>query len=361
MQLIREVNACYDDSNSVQTCLAAVIKKLLALHEPGEVMSLLASSVTSSKCHATGHIVGQGAYMKYHDLEKAINTCTSICGEGCIHGASGEAFVEEAGLSPDVDPSHLNADELKKYGTRLCTRINSCHGVGHILFQIYNDFKTPLKLCSVMATGLRRQACYTGAMMENSDIYSTHNLLQGTAKKRIDDPKNPRSPCDTIDIDARHACLRYLPRMKIPRLQGEIVRDIHAADPVARICESFASIKDRTGCFEGIGFETYHLVEKDVDEARSFCEQFSLRTDRAGCMLGMIFWATSFDEQNLTLPYCEGVTSPYERTVCYHAIFNIKQTKKAEAPALCSGYDHCMAAFSEYEKDPWSTLTGLKL
>lgn len=367
-QLVEELRECIGDKEALVTCGPVIIGELMETRSAMEAMRILASSFSTRECHVVGHVVGQETYRQAGGVEKALSACDASCGGACTHGAIGQAFIAEAGaLAESVDLQNLSVDDIRAHGEKLCKNVDTCHGVGHILFQLHNEIDGPLALCAEISTGVIRQSCFTGVFMENADVLSTHNLLLGTLKVQSRDAENLRYPCDAVPKEARHACLRYQPRVQRVTFDERGIATEEERDALrVRTCETFADLKDRTDCFEGLGFSEYTLIESDPERGRKYCERFELPTDRAACFLGMTFWAVNFDQVNESLAFCEDVESEYERNVCYHGVFATLYadgTPRENLGPFCEGHDaaRCNAGREAYLADPWPTLYGLKL
>jgi hypothetical protein len=230
---------------------------------------------------------------------------------------------------------------------------------------LHNEIDSPIAVCERIAEGIERQSCFTGVFMENADLISTHNTLVGTTKVQVRDATNLRYPCDAVPHEARHACLRYQPRVQTSVFDETGVTET-AKRREARIqaCESFSG-KDRADCFEGIGFNSYTLIQTDPGTAHRFCDNLELATDRAACMLGMTFWAANFGQIHESLSFCEPVAGEYERNICYHGVFETiiegNGVLPGSAAKYCETHDSplCLAGLEAYQANPWSQLFGL--
>lgn len=359
------LRTCLEDPDTVILCARSEIQKLLSGRSGGEAMSFLEEALSSGQCHAVGHIVGQEVYKRTRNIEMSIAECGYKCTGSCVHGVIGEAMIQELGLTEDVDPRHLDPEYIKKAGKLLCSTRSTCHAVGHILFQIYNEFDQPLATCEDISSGGEREHCFRGVFMEHADTVSTHNLLLGTERKQLSDPQNLSFPCDGAAPVHQHACLRYLSRIQEPILEKQDLSDAEIRETKRKICETFSS-NARSSCFEGYGFDQYNLVRSESVLAHQICAELSLSSDRRACTLGLIYPVADNGDIGLALSFCGDVNGKEEKNVCYHAVFEAAKLRVSpnlsflEIKALCRSSDsECLVAAEAYAKDSWDTVFGV--
>jgi len=362
---IERLRECLVDPSLVLACGTAEVQALSEGRTPQEVMALLSKNLPQGECHTIGHLVGQEAFRRAGELEGAIELCSYACTGACVHGAIGQAIVTElGGVDADIDPEHLSEEDVAEIAERLCVRRGMCHGVGHILFQIFNEFEEPLRICDSSSRGGAREHCYRGIFMEHADTVSTHNLLLGTDRIRLSDADDLLYPCTTVAPQYQHACFRYL-----PRVQHDSLVDDTAIAQRARIeaCERTEG-GARSACFEGYGFFHYSMVRRDPEGAARVCNELGWATDRAACLLGLIYPIADGGNTMIALNFCERVTSPYEQGVCYHGAIEAERYRE-NVPASVAALSHvcalardavrCEEAVLSYVSDPWDTVYGI--
>src|SRR5262249_21072916 len=137
-------------------CTRAIVKDLLTKESATDILDEVSASFPAVRCHYIGHLLGQELYMSSKNAETALSQCSRQCDASCIHGAIGEAFAETLGLgSPDeekdFDLEHLSAKEITQLGKSLCTSVDTCHAIGHALFQATKKVPDAFSNCANVA------------------------------------------------------------------------------------------------------------------------------------------------------------------------------------------------------------------
>lgn len=361
-----KLRECLKNPELVVTCAQTEVLKLLNGRSGSAAMMLLADIVPPGQCHTLGHTVGQEVYKRSGNLEASIAECGYGCTGSCVHGVIGAALIAELGLDEnEVDPQHLDPEYIEAAGKKMCAKRSTCHAVGHILFQIYNEFDKPLAICKNISEGGEREHCYRGVFMEQADDVSTHNLLLGTERKKISDAGNLRFPCDSVAAEHQHACFRYLPRVHESVFDEMDVNEKDRRFNERQTCETFSG-KARSSCFEGYGFNYYGLVRRNAEEAHRVCSELALESDRTSCVLGMVYPVADNGDVDVALAYCRGVGAGAERNICYHGAFEAAQLRvspklsSADLRALCGGEAECLLQEELFSADPWDTVFGVR-
>ena len=112
-----QLRQCAQEGNGI-SCAREPIRKLLRSKSGEDIMQMLSVDLPPTQCHSFGHIVGQELYHQYVNIETALAECSQACFLACVHGAIGQAFVEEAGVDDSVDPEHLGVEEIKTIGKK---------------------------------------------------------------------------------------------------------------------------------------------------------------------------------------------------------------------------------------------------
>src|SRR3989344_4425679 len=171
LQALRE---CYKKPTEIIRCGTEEVKKLLRGRTGKEVMGFL-EDMPEYMCHQFGHVVGREVYKRTGDLEKAMNECVYGCGGACFHGTVEAAFLERLGIDPESAPDiHPDEEQILANAKEICRNATMCHGIGHMLFQLYNSFDEPLAICADIAKGVPREDCYWGVFMDHAMMYSTY-------------------------------------------------------------------------------------------------------------------------------------------------------------------------------------------
>ncbi len=355
LPLIDDVSDCLGRSDAT-VCIEDRMQLLLKGHTGSELMSAFADRFSTTQCHQFGHVLGRTIYKQYRDTETALATCSRECASSCIHGIIGEAFMQEVGLDEsEVDSEHLNPEDIRKFGKRLCTSLSSCHGVGHALLQTYRNFSDALSMCNDIAAGVERTMCYRGIFMEFADSTVSTGLRDGDFDMVVD-PSDPRSMCSLGDTEVHRACLRYFPRVSIALAliaDPDRSREQSFAGAAAA-CTSLQSA-DRQACIAGIGTKYASFAFSEPAILSEMCTSFDDTFDRKSCVLGSISSAVEYNRSPELLLFCASLSDRELSGSCYHNAFYATHFLKRSVPdlrALCRD-DRCEAQAKNYSRSPW--------
>lgn len=354
---INKVVACAEEDNA-PVCSRPVIRKLLEKNSGTDVMAALSDKLSPLQCHYIGHVVGQQSYIKFDDVEGAIRQCNRQCDSACVHGVIGEAFAQKLGLgsadSPEVfDPQSLSEDDLRNVGTQLCEEPETCHGVGHTLFQMYVDFKPALEVCRTVAATSTLFYCYQGAFMEYADILYSRNMrpVPGVEYPTIE---SVDKICSMDTFEERRSCYRYYPRMVIATLRNAGFSTAQAEVLLREICREFPEQADRVACITGIGVYNSYAVLGDSERAVRVCQTYRSLLEQAACNLGQVSVATQ-DRRPQTIAYCSAMQHDQLRSSCFRGVFfflNRLGTPREEFAGLCLGNKACLLETENFTTDP---------
>ncbi len=354
---IRAVVACTEEKNAT-VCARPIIQKMLGARSGTDIMNTLSGVLDAQQCHYIGHVVGQQSQIRIQDIEASIMQCDRSCDSACLHGIIGEAFAEELGMgSPDeadIDLSHLSPDDAKKIGIRLCTSPETCHGVGHALYQAFESFEPALEVCRNIGERQTVFYCQQAVFMEYADILYSRNM------RAVNDTEMPTlqelrtlCPSQSGPIE-RRSCFRYFPRMYISTLTKAGSSTREAMIGLRQMCRTYAAIDDRINCTIGIGvYNSYYVVE-DVPRAVNECLALPEIGDQAACNFGLVSVATQ-DRQQATIAFCRAIPDEGLRGDCYHAVFyflNRLGTPVPEALSLCERDAQCLSRAEDFLKEP---------
>jgi hypothetical protein len=359
---LASIRACGGESNPIM-CSRPIVKKLLESNQASEIIDVLEERFGPERCHYVGHVVGQMTFVMNQSVELSLSQCGRACDSACVHGVIGEAFVEELGLgSPeeeaDVDFQHLSPGELITVGRRLCASAQTCHGVGHAVFQMTPDLSEAMSICKqIMQPG--GSACYNGVAMEYADILASRNMRE-VSRMKLPDVNTIASVCTELPSTIQErSCFRYYPRMVIEALKSAGYTEEQGYDEVEKICESYTSNLTKTACFSGIGSYNAYYVLNDQPKATRICEAISGPRNQAACYFGQIAVAVE-ERQNKLIQYCGILPDQKFQSLCYQTVFYYLD--KFELPAdnaieQCgSGNSLCEEARKNYMTEPWDEI-----
>ena len=363
---IAAVKACQGEKNQV-ICSSPFVRHILTYETVSETMDSIAKELPGIQCHFEGHVVGQQLYMKSGSVESALEQCNRQCDSSCVHGVIGEAFAEELGYgnpteSKDVDLSHLSKAQIIKLGGALCGSIETCHGVGHVIFQAEKNIGAGMALCDSFASREDRIVpCYNGVTMEYSDILTSKNV-RNTSDIVPPPASSLRSLCLFSSIDKRHACFRYLGRYAVATLLSLGYSESDALTKIRLICESFPPGDDRVSCMTGIGMYENSSTITNPSEARRVCDASEKLQDKAACVLGEVFTGAAYREKTLA-EYCSSFKNEVLEQSCYQDLFHylfIAHGDMGAARGLCvAGNVACTTGLGNYKLDSRAEILKL--
>lgn len=354
------IAACTAQKSFIR-CVQPAVNQLLDGESGAELMDELEKRFSPVQCHYIGHIVGQELYLRNHSIEDSMAVCNLACDSACAHGIIGQAFADQLGYDgiSDVtlDLQHLNPDQIRSVGAKLCTDLDACHGVGHTLFAYYQKFAPAFAVCKSVASAARLSACASGVVMEYADELSSKNFLAAT-KTQPPSPDTLQSLCDLPQPWQARACFRYFPRMYTAVLKKDI-ENPETLQAIAGICKTQSTDEYRLACFAGIGSYQTFLLVKDPAAAAAVCNGFGGLRDRAACVYGAITPRTEDRKQQL-VSFCEAVLPESLRTACYqnffHALSQRDGTSLEGAEAVCGANTRCLQGLKNYGLDSWEGL-----
>jgi hypothetical protein len=373
--LVDDLLRCASKSDERLECGTKEIANLLKDHTGEEIMEAIEGRLSSTACHTVGHVIGQQEYRKFKSVELAIRDCGYRCFSSCTHGILGEALIEHAGVDISEDGIHFNPKQVEKYGKDLCTNPDSCHGVGHVLFQLYNELESAAGVCSAISSGVKREYCFEGVFMENASSITTVGLQKDFKKNQARRTGDLLYPCSETLPEYRNACFFHL-----PLLQATIFTEMGITDAKQKTylrrkaCESLIDIHDQSSCFEGFGYALRN-AEGDSSVMRTECTSLASEYNRAACVYGVAYSFAVYFRSRDAINFCGTIPGSYERSLCFHGTFSLtnfwdtisrnfsKDERDAELRRLC---DHnsalriiCNEELTQYILDPWSTAFGL--
>ena len=347
-------------------CTLSSIRRMIGVGSGQDVMNALSSGLDPMQCHYVGHVVGQQLYIRKKNVEKALDQCNRECDSACIHGVIGEAFAEEVGFGDpsdpkDVDLSHMNKDELRLLGGRLCASSEACHGVGHTIFQSLKKIESSMALCRDVAPAENLAYCYNGASMEYADVLSYRNM-RPVSGVTVPTKESLRSFCLLDTVDEKRSCFRYFQRIVIATLEPLGYSKPEALNEGRKICESYPRGDDRIACLYGIGAFSSYNVLLNHGTALNICDRFVSMQDKASCILGEVFVAVS-DRQAKIAEYCTSIPVLPLKRICYQDLFHLLYfvgTPLDSAASLCeNGNTYCEEGRKNYKIDSWEELKKL--
>ena len=219
-------------------------------------------------CHSKGHIIGKVIYEKTKDINKSISICNSKCTTGCIHGVIN-------GIMGNNEYTHVTEDDLKTKLISVCndkaTRkfipFGGCiHGIGHAVTLLNNyDIDKSLEFCKQLDNGGQTYYCATGVYMERAREFG-----------EVDSKYDKYYPCNSKPYPS--ACYRY--KMYSIFSNNELKNAVE-------FCKSINDSAERIGCFHGLGFRFYKLVESKTNSLGDVCRDGTFDENRA-CIEGLI-------------------------------------------------------------------------
>lgn len=356
---IEKIVECVEAPSPV-VCARPFIQELVRAGDSAVIIDeLVAKGVPPASCHFLAHLVGQEIYRLTQSSEIAISKCSRACGAGCVHGAIGEAFVEEAGLDEEVfDPAHLSEKDLIGVGKRLCKSSTACHGVGHALLQRSSvsiaGIEEVLPVCRNIASGQQVFDCYSGIYMEYSDTLSSRSAWEDETALDVSQDSLPRL-CDRALPAESRACFLYFPTIMHEVLttgglseSREVTRD-----RVESVCLNLEDPNNRTACFYGLGASYFQsVIAGELDPVLDRCARLEESSASVTCMLGAAFMTLEYKENRQAVAYCAAIPSADTRLLCYRSVFSRIQLTGgdlSEARAFCPDHDEkCFESVSEY-------------
>jgi hypothetical protein len=353
-----DIRKCSSHKNAPQ-CARPFIASILESRKGADIMDSLTDKVGRKYCHFIGHIVGQESYKKFSDVEASIAQCDRTCESACVHGVIGQAFATKLGYEGDeVDLSHLPEEQIRSVGKQLCTANQTCHGVGHAIFQIKHDIPSSLALCTDVSQPAQRAFCTVGVFMEYADVLEMRSARPG-ADIGLPSADDLETLCiKNLGARDKRSCFQYLTTI------AKAVYGTHdaAVARVKSICEK-QNPMNRSACFFGIGaYLNTYLLETRASEAHANCAALPRFADQASCDFGTIAIDMAI-RQPAVFSYCAGLTYDPLRLACYQNTFyglSRRDESVDEAKNTYCGDDAvCVKAAQDFNTDPWEYIVAM--
>jgi hypothetical protein len=372
--LMDGLRACAQDTrtfSALNTCTRKVVKSQLENHSASELLNEVSLSPVPKRwdgdCHSIAHAIGQETYDKYQNLEQTLSYCSNQCFSGCLHGAFGEAFVQElGGDANDADIAHMDVKHIETVGGKYCKRfadMQLCHGMGHILYSLTQNFKAASQSCASMATGYLLSECVTGVYMQGIGGIVDSLALGKTVPSLASVPDGDYGyPCNVIprgETINLHSCLKYL-----APYQEILFRKNNIKDPAEKLrvatheCETLG-MPERSFCFEGMGrFMAFYVPESATTTGSLFiktCADLPTEPDRESCARGHARILKSYNQSGTALAYCTAIPSQDLQDSCFFSIFSYYGLDYAPSEkTMCSqaaSKSLCSSELAKYAKE----------
>lgn len=143
------------DKNSIERIMG-VLEETFSQTESG-----LEFGTTS--CHAPAHIVGEIAYEKGMSFSDLLDSCSTRCGFGCLHGGfMGKVAEEGRGFLDNLQHSCDDLGDVTEEEVRSCW-----HVVGHGLGEYFGeDLEKAVDACLRLSDTEEKWHCISGVRME---------------------------------------------------------------------------------------------------------------------------------------------------------------------------------------------------
>lgn len=330
------------------SCLEPVIRDLLAQDTIATASSLIENTYPL-ECHAIMHVVGRYLYKNSSSVEEALAKCEATCHSGCKHGVVGAVFSDSVSEEKKGDgPWHPAAGTITEEAKRLCTGVDECHTVGHILFQVAGSITGALKQCDTVARESELVMCYRGAFMESME--QNIPFLDGVDTPAISyrDPSELLAPCNAFPSRYSRACFHFLHIQNRATFEEQGVAEIEIQKRIFKnACAELESQWDRDSCYEGVGFQFKNTGD---------CTDVPRASERAACIFGVSHVLTS-DVPRIQrgVQECGNVTELLSRRACYQSIF-LSADSRSVTPleGLCDdvGDPQCAITLDAYTNNP---------
>jgi hypothetical protein len=316
--MVREIEACTGEPDAIE-CARPIIRRVVTSYDTAAFLNSLAVELPAIQCHYMGHVLGQELYRARTSVERVLGECSRICQGACVHGALGEAFTEALQSEIEIDPAHLNIEEIRTIGEKLCTTRNTCHGVGHALYQQLGEFEPALSVCTDIAPPNLTVHCYRGAFMEYTDALASRSVLTDAPSKSLS-VEELDTLCVRGSLDESRACFMYLPKM-IEITYAEGGEQVDAFAHVRDLCTALPS-QERYVCVMGMGAYRSFQLFSEPETVRGMCNRFVAPIDRAACVAGVVSVAAEHEEKmEETFAFCRSFPDDAVSEACYGSIF----------------------------------------
>lgn len=239
-----------------------------------------ASPEVKALAHDYAHELGSSVRKNYATAAEAMASCDASFLYGCLHGVASASFAGATNLNQELD---LICAGVEASGAPLFATFECLHGVGHGLADYYkNDLTRTLTTCDHYKREGLRQACYSGAFMENVNVVRklrSGQLPQGAYQDNLRE-KEPFYPCIAQAERYRDRCYKQ---------QASIILMINNDDIAAsgRSC-SLAPSPYQKDCAGGLGREIYLRTREDPVASVTACKSGVAIEYRATCYDGAL-------------------------------------------------------------------------
>lgn len=241
-----------------------ISNKLLAKYKISDILDAVYDYDTYFSCHAFTHFLGRAIYRKLGNIPDSYANVNFTCHGGAFHGVM-EAYLEQRKVSVES----LSGEDIEatcKDSKSLISKepeqiyFECFHGFGHAFMFITDaDLLRSLKYCDKMNDISFREACYGGALMENST--SSTNTDHKSVWLKADDKFYP---CTILEEKYLNQCYFYQSNYWIMVSNHDYVRTFSD-------CYRLGGVH-RDYCILGLGANLASLSnEKGMEAAASVC------------------------------------------------------------------------------------------
>lgn len=260
-------------------CLKDAAKDFLYRFSLSELSPILKNNEKSPPyfmtCHTLSHYLGQYEYQRLKSVRKVYASTDELCSGGIYHGTI-EGYFMEKGIFFDGTPEmdEIMRQEINKVCgheseySRTNEFGNCIHGLGHALMYVTNnDLVRALKLCDHVESVGYREACYTGALMQNYN--SANDKDHPSIYVKANDPMYP---CYILEKRYQSSCYSY----------GVLTNFQFDAGKAIALCESVPLDYSRE-CFKTYGRDRV-IITVDLSEIQNYCDLVKNPQYRSDCI-----------------------------------------------------------------------------
>lgn len=218
-------------------------------------------------CHDIAHVIGKAGVLANGTVDKSLNACTTICGDGCYHGVI-EGFLGTGSTIKEVVSTICRDPEQ-----------TSCfHGLGHGIASTVGDTGKSLAHCDQVEREEGKRQCGYGVLME---------LYEGTTADHalLSMPEDILSFCGSLSPIYRDVC-----QSKVGIHAYKRNGDLGKAGSLCKVT------RDPDLCMNLLGVLLYWEHQESsagiVDACRATGESYS-------CLVGSVEESVSIDPQAL--------------------------------------------------------------
>ena len=172
-EILHAASSCTtaESRTAVLSCMKKILTKSVSVNGPKPYMDALDSMDSAqwndaNRCHDIAHVVGQlGIEKEKH----SVTFCSSsLCGDGCFHGAMEGLLRSGVSMERAVDVFCSQIDETEKRSRWACF-----HGLGHGVGSLTGSVSKGLALCDRIKSQEDMVSCGAGVLMELFQSSST--------------------------------------------------------------------------------------------------------------------------------------------------------------------------------------------